>query len=70
MPYIFLNGIKDLYSFNNDLEKFIYGIVFKLVLERNISNKALLRVNAWTAAVANDCKIKIRDNLLWALFWF
>ena len=53
--------MSDLFGFVNDLEKIIYGLVFKIILKRNISDRALFRVNTGADAVAKDGKIVIRD---------
>ena len=58
--------MSDLFGFVNDLEKIIYGLGFKLILERNNNDRALYRVNANPGAVANDGNIEIRD-ILWCL---
>ena len=54
-----------LFGFVNDLEKIICGLGFKLILKRNINDRALFRVNAGAGAVANDGNIDIRD-----ISWF
>ena len=46
--------MSDLFEFVNDLEKIIYGSVFKHILKRNNIDRALFRVNANPGAVAND----------------
>ena len=53
--------MSDLFGFVNDLEKFIYGLGFKLILKRNNNDRALYRINANPGAVANDANIEIRD---------
>ena len=53
--------MSDLFVFVNDLEKIIYGLGYKLLLKRNSKDRALFRVNADAAAVANDGNIEIRD---------
>ena len=53
--------MSDLFGFVNDLEKIIYGLVFKLIFKRNNNDRALYRVNANPGGVANDCNIEIRD---------
>ena len=53
--------MSDLFGFVNDLEKFIYGLGFELILKRNNNVRALFRVNANPGAVANDGIIDIRD---------
>ena len=53
--------MSDLFGFVNDLEKIIYGLGFKLILKRNNNDRALFRVNAGAAAVANDGNVEIRD---------
>ena len=58
--------MKDLSGFINDLEKIKNGIGFKLILKRNINDRALFRVNAGANAVANDCYIEIRD-ITWCM---
>ena len=50
-----------LFGFVNDLEKIIYGLGFKLILNRNNNDRALYRVNAGSDAVGNDGNIDIRD---------
>ena len=52
--------MSDLFGFTNDLEKIIYGLGFKLILERNNNDRALYRVNANPGAVAGG-NIEIRD---------
>ena len=54
-------GVSDLFGFVNDLEMIIYGLGFKLILKRNSNDRALFRVNAGAAAVANDDIIEFRD---------
>ena len=54
---------KCLFGFANDLEKFRYGIGFKLKLRRNNNDKALFRVNAGAGAVAKYFKIKLQLEL-------
>ena len=53
--------VSDLLGFVNDLEKFIYGLGFKLILKRNNNDRALFRVNAGADAVANVDNIDIGD---------
>ena len=53
--------MSDLFGFVNDLEKFIYGLGFELILKRNNNVRALFRVNANPGAVADDGIIDIRD---------
>ena len=53
--------MSDLFGFENDLEKIIYGLGFKLILKRNNNDRALFRVNAAADAVANVGNIDIRD---------
>ena len=53
--------MSDLFGFINDLEKIIYGLGFKLLLNRNNNDRALYRVNANPGVVANDGNIEIRD---------
>ena len=53
--------MSDLFGFVNDLENFIYGLGFTLILKRNNNDRALYRVNANPGAVANDGNIEIRD---------
>ena len=53
--------MSDLFAFVNDLEKIIYGLGFKLILNRNNNDRALFRVNAGADAVGNDSKKDIRD---------
>ena len=53
--------MSDLFGFVNDLEKFIYGLGFKLILKRNNIDRALYRVSANPGAVGNDANIEIRD---------
>ena len=53
--------MSDLFGFVSDLEKIIYVLGFKLILERNINDRALFRVNAGADAVGNDGNIDIRD---------
>ena len=50
--------MSDLFGFVNDLEEIIYGLGFKLILKRNINDRA---VNAGADARANDGNIDIRD---------
>ena len=50
-----------LFGFVNNLEKIIYGLGLKLILKRNNNDRALYRINAGAAAVANDANIEIRD---------
>ena len=58
--------MSDLFGFINDLEKIIYGLGFKLILNRNSNDRALYRVNANPGAVANDGNIEIR-NISWCI---
>ena len=58
--------MRDLFGFVNDLEKIIYGSGFKLILKRNINDRALFRVNANPGTVANYGNIDIRD-VSWCL---
>ena len=58
--------MKDLFGFINDLEKIKNGIGNKLILKRNINDRALFRVNAGANAVANDCYLDIRD-ITWCM---
>ena len=58
--YMMIN-MSDLFGFVNDLEKIIYGLGFKLILQRNNNDRALYRVNANPGAVGNDGNIDIRD---------
>ena len=51
----------DLFGFVNDLEKTLYGLGFKLLLNINRNDRALFRVNAGGDAVGNDGNIDIRD---------
>ena len=51
----------DLYGFVNDLKKIRYRLEFKLIIKRNNNDRALFRVFAGAAAVANDGYIEIRD---------
>ena len=53
--------MNDLFGLVNDLEKIIYGLGFTLNLKRNNNERALHRVIANPAAVANDGNIEIRD---------
>ena len=53
--------MRDLFGFVNDLKKIMYGLGFKVILKRNNNYRALFRVNAGAAAVANDGNIEIRD---------
>ena len=53
--------MSDLFGFVNDLEKIIYGLGFKLILERNNNDRALYRINGGAGSVANDGNIDIRD---------
>ena len=53
--------MRDLFGFVNDLEKIIYGLGFKLILNRNNNDRALYRINANPGADANDGNIEIRD---------
>ena len=53
--------MNDLFGFVNDLKKIIYRLGFKLKLKRNNNDRAIFRINAGAAAVANDGNIKIRD---------
>ena len=53
--------MSDLFGFENDLEKIIYGLGFKLILKINNNDRALFRVGAGAGAVANDGKIEMRD---------
>ena len=46
---------------NQDLEKTIHGLGFKLILKRNNNDRALYRINANPGAVGNDGNIDIRD---------
>ena len=55
-----------IYLVLNDLEKIIYGLGFKLLLEKNNNDRALFRVNAGADAVGNDGNIGIRDISLCA----
>ena len=58
--------MSDLFGFVNDLETITYGLGFKLILKRNLNDRALYRVNAGAGAVANDGNIEIRD-ISWCL---
>ena len=58
--------IKDPIRVINDLEKIIYGIVFKLILKRNSNDRALFRASLGGGAVANDYNIKIKD-IYWCI---
>ena len=51
----------DLFGFVNDSEKIIYGLGFKLILNRNNNDRALFRVNAAADAATNEGNIDIRD---------
>ena len=51
--------MSDLFGFVNDLENIIYGLGFKLTLKINNNYRALFRVNAGAAAVANDGNTKL-----------
>ena len=53
--------MRDLFGFVNDLEKIIYGLGFKLILNRNNNDRDLYRNNANLGAVGNDGNIEIRD---------
>ena len=53
--------MKYLFGFLIDLEKIIYGIGFKLILNENNIDRALFTVNAGAGTVANDCNKKIGD---------
>ena len=53
--------MRDLFGFVNILENIIYGLGFKLILKRNINDRALFRINANPGTVANDGNIEIRD---------
>ena len=53
--------MKDQFGFIIDLEKIVYGIGFKLILERNSNDRGLFRVNAGIVDVAINCNLKIRD---------
>ena len=50
-----------LFGFINNLEKIIHGLGFRIILKRNNNDRALFRINAGAAAVANDGNIEIRD---------
>ena len=54
-------NLSGLFGFVNDLEKIIYGLGFKIILNRNNNDRALFRVNAGADAVANDSNMEIRD---------
>ena len=56
----------DLFGFENDLEKIIYGLGFKLILKSNNNDRSLFRVNADADAVGNDGNIDISD-LSWCV---
>ena len=58
--------MKDLSGFIIDLEKIKNGIGFKIILKRNINDRALFRVIAGANAVANDCYLDIRD-ITWCM---
>ena len=51
--------MSDLFGFEKDIEKILYGLGFKLILKRIKNDRAL--VNANPAAVADDGNIDIRD---------
>ena len=51
--------MSDLFGFVNDLEKIIYGLGFKFILKINNNYRALFRVIAGAAAVANDGNTKL-----------
>ena len=53
--------LSDPFGFANDLEKIIYGLGVKLIFKINNNDRAIYRVNAGAAAVANDSNIEIRD---------
>ena len=53
--------MNDLFGFVNDLDKFIYGLGFKLILKRNNNDRALFRVIAGADAVGIDGNMDIRD---------
>ena len=53
--------MRNLFGFVNDLKKIIYGLGFKLILKRNNNDRAIFRINARAAAVANDANIEIID---------
>ena len=53
--------MSDLFVFVNDLEKIMYGLGFKIILERNKNDRALFSVDAGADAVAKDGNKKIKD---------
>ena len=53
--------MSDLFGFVSDLEKIIYGIVFKLILKRINNARALYRVGTGAHAVAFDGNKEYRD---------
>ena len=57
--------MRDLFGFVNDLEKIMYGLGFKLILNRNNNDRALFRVNACARSKTNDGDIEIND-----ISWF
>ena len=53
--------MSDLFGFVNDLEKIIYGLGFKILLKGDNNDRALFRVNAGAAAIANGGNKEISD---------
>ena len=56
--------MRGLFGFVNDLKEIIFGLRFKLILKRNKNDRAIFRMNAGAAAVANDANIEI-INISW-----
>ena len=49
--------MSDLFGFVNDLEKYIYRLGFKLILNGNNVDRVLFSIDAGAGAVANDGNI-------------
>ena len=56
--------MSDLFGFIYNLEKIVYGILFKLVLKQNNIDRALYRVNTGAGAVRNDFNIEIKRYIM------
>ena len=56
--------MSDLFGFIYNLEKIVYGIVFKLVLKQNNIDRALYRVNTGARAAGNDVNIEIKRYIV------
>ena len=56
-----MTKMKDLFGLKNLLEKIIYSIGLKLILNRNNNDRPLFRYDAGAGAVLNDCRKENRD---------